>query len=196
MVHKDTLFFKPFYFIYSYSHCINILMWVWYIYLSAFGGIILVFCLFINSSKCTPQQKKRIKKVIKIGLILLASVATIYLVQCLYLSFKTDYLVRLAYDTNGQHSQKLENIITQDNFEYLNYRKYSHDKEDGTHQEFDNTFPITLLLGANAYSKYRFTYKKINIIDSLTGNFLGVRVKVKWKLKNFKWVVTDVYEYP
>ena len=177
LVHKDTLFFEPFYFMYSYSHCINILIWVWYIYLSIFGGIMLAFYLFINSSKCTSQQKKKIKKIIKIGLISLVSVATIYLTQCLYLSFKTDYLVRTAYETNGKYSQELEDIISEENFKLLSYegRKDNH------------SFPMSFVFFKQARSWCWYGNIKLNL------HFPKI---VSFELKNFKWVVTDVFEYP
>ena len=196
MVHKDTLFFEPFYFIYGYYQCMHIIRWVWYIYFSIFGGVMFAAYLFFNSNRRTERQRKAIKKVIKIGLVSIAVFVVIYIVQCFYLSFKTDYLVRLAYNTNGQYTQKLEDIITQDDFKILNYGKYQHNKEDGVARELDNTFPVTLLWENKAYSKYKFTYKKINVMDSLIGDISGVRVKITWRLKNFRWIVTDVYEHP
>ena len=196
MVHKDTLFFEPFYFIYGYYQCMYIIRWVWYIYFSIFGGVMFAAYLFFNSNKRTEWQRKAIKKVIKIGLISITAFVVIYITQCFYLSFKTNYLVRLAYNTNGQYTQKLEDIITQDDFKILNYGKYQHNKEDGVARELDNTFPVTLLWGNKAYSKYKFMYKKINVMDSLIGDISGVRVKITWRLKNFRWIVTDVYEHP
>ena len=158
LVHKDTLFFEPFYFMYSYSHCIDILTWVWYIYFSIFGGIMLAFYLFINSSKCIPQQKKRIKKIIKIGLISLAS-------------------VRTAYETNGEYSQELEDIISEENFKLLSYegRKDNH------------SFPMSFVFFKQARSWCWYGNIKLNL------HFPKI---VSFELKNFKWVVTDVFEYP
>ena len=196
MVHKDTLFFEPFYFMYSYSRCIYIIRWVWYIYFSIFGGVMFAAYLFFNSNKRTERQRKAIKKVIKIGLISIAVFVVIYIAQCFYLSFKTNYLVDLAYDTNGKYSQDLEDVISENLFERLNHRE-GWRKGIGVITEENNiTFPFTLCLGDKACSTYRYTYKKIDSIQGAIGNAYKIPIKVKWELRDLKWIVTDVYEHP
>ena len=185
MVHKDTLFFEPFYFMYSYSRCIYIIRWVWYIYFSIFGGVMFAAYLFFNSNKRTERQRKAIKKVIKIGLISIAVFVVIYMTQCFYLSFKTNYLANLAYDTNGKYSQDLEDVISQRDFEMLSYRRY-YDNEYDLYQ-YKNTFPISLVFFKQARSWYWY--------DGIPMNSYFPKI-VSYKLKDFRWVVTHVYEHP
>lgn len=185
MVHKDTLFFEPFYFMYSYSYCRDIIMWVWYIYFSLFGGIMLAMYLFFNSNKLTQHQKKKIKKIIKISLVSVTLFAVIYISQCIYLSIKTDYLVRLSYDNNGEYTQELKDTISKEDFEQLDYERYQNKESKESVLKYSNTFPFSLVSFKQARSWYWY--------DNIYLYFPKI---VSYELKNFKWVVTDVYEHP
>ena len=55
IVHKDTLFFRPFYYsdgIVSYGY---ILPWIWYIYFSILGGIMMVIYMLYISKRHVPK---------------------------------------------------------------------------------------------------------------------------------------------
>ncbi len=136
------------------------------------------------------------RRLIKIILTLIVILAIAYLSQSLYLSFKTNYLINLAYDTNGKYSEKLKNTISKDIFERLNYRKGWRKGTGTIVEEHYSSFPITYLMLGTACSRYYYAYKKIDSEQGVIGSTPKTPVTITWKLKNWKWIITEKYEVP
>lgn len=185
MVHKDTLFFRPFYYSHGNVCFANIAKWVWYIYLSILGVIILLIYLFFQSEKFTTKQKNIMKKAIKITLISLAVIFLINTAISIYVSFKVDNLIKDSCNSRGQVNTNPECISDRD-FRCLNYL----DSRDcgGKH-----SFPITLTFFNHAQSRY--WYERSGNYGTSKSSF-NFPIIVSLELKDFKWVVTYVRSLP
>ena len=111
-----------------------------------------------------------------------------------YLSFKSNYLINLAFNNNGEYNESLKNTISKELFERLDCGGYGYLEGKGEiTEERNNTFPISYWYRNKAYSIYRFTYKKTDSIEVNLGWASKVLAKITWEFKNFRWVVTDVF---
>ena len=169
--------------------------WILYMFWSSFSAILLAMYLIFKKTKHLFKDTT-LRKAKKISLISVSSFLAFYLLNCVYLSFKSNYLINLAFNNNGEYNESLKNTISKELFERLDYGDgYLKGKGEIT-EEHNNTFPISYWYRNKAYSIYRFTYKKTDSIEGNLGGAYKVRAKITWEFKNFRWVVTDVFVHP
>ncbi|MDO4476868.1 MAG: hypothetical protein Q4B93_02770 [Clostridia bacterium] len=173
----------------------HMLPWELCIYSCVFSGILLAMYLIFKKTKHLFKGTT-LHKAKKISLISISLFFAFYFLNMAYLSFKSNYLVNLAFNNNGEYNESLKNIISEELFERLDYGDgYLKGKGEIT-EEHNNTFPISYWYRNKAYSTYRFTYKKTDSIEGNLGGAYKVRAKITWEFKNFRWVVTDVFVHP
>ena len=166
-----------------------------YMFLSSFSAILLAMYLIFKRTRHLFEEST-ISKAKKISLISLSLFFAFYFLNMTYLSFKSNYLINLAFNNNGEYNESLKNIISKKLFERLDYGDgYLKGKGEIT-EEHNNTFPISYWYRNKAYSIYRFTYKKTDSIEGNLGGAYKVRAKITWEFKNFRWVITDVFVHP
>ena len=169
--------------------------WMLYMFLSSFSAILLAMYLIFKRTRHLFKETT-LRKAKKISLISLSLFFAFYFLNMTYLSFKSNYLINLAFNNNGEYSESLKNTISKELFERLDYGDgYLKGKGEIT-EEHNNTFPISYWYRNKAYSIYRFTYKKTDSIEGNLGGAYKVRAKITWEFKNFRWVVTDVFVHP
>lgn len=198
----------PIFNMYSYALAVNpfgfleydtlrdhMLPWELCIYSCVFSGILLAMYLIFKRTRHLFEETT-LRKAKKISLISLSLFFAFYFLNMTYLSFKSNYLINLAFNNNGEYNKSLKNIISEELFERLDYGSgYLKGKGEIT-EEHNNTFPISYWYRNKAYSTYRFTYKKTDSIEGNLGGAYKVRAKITWEFKNFRWVVTDVFVHP
>lgn len=173
----------------------HMLPWELCIYSCVFSGILLAMYLLFKKTRHLFKEST-ISKAKKISLISISLFFAFYFLNMTYLSFKSNYLINLAFNNNGEYNESLKNTISEELFERLDYGDgYLEGKGEIT-EEHNNTFPISYWYRNKAYSTYRFTYKKTDSIEGNLGGAHKVRAKITWKFKNFRWVVTDVFVHP
>ncbi len=173
----------------------HMLPWELCIYSCVFSGILLAMYLIFKKTKHLFKETT-LRKAKKISLISLSLFFAFYFLNMAYLSFKSNYLINLAFNNNGEYNESLKNTISKELFERLDYGDgYLKGKGEIT-EEHNNTFPISYWYRNKAYSAYRFTYKKTDSIEGNLGGAYKVRAKITWEFKNFRWVVTDVFVHP
>ena len=169
--------------------------WMLYMFLSSFSAILLAMYLIFKRTRHLFKETT-LRKAKKISLISLSLFFAFYFLNMTYLSFKSNYLINLAFNNNGEYNESLKNIISKKLFERLDYGDgYLKGKGEIT-EEHNNTFPISYWYRNKAYSIYRFTYKKTDSIEGNLGGAYKVRAKITWEFKNFRWVITDVFVHP
>ena len=169
--------------------------WMLYMFLSSFSAILLAMYLIFKKTRHLFKETT-LRKAKKISLIFLSLFFAFYFLNMAYLSFKSNYLINLAFNNNGEYNESLKNTISEELFEILDYGDgYLEGKGEIT-EEHNNTFPISYWYRNKAYSTYRFTYKKTDSIEGNLGGAYKVRAKITWEFKNFRWVVTDVFVHP
>lgn len=128
-------------------------------------------------------------------LIPISILCIIYISQCVYLSFKLDKVVQASYNSYGEVNN-YSDIVSDEIFDRLNYRRYENEYSVPSIEKNIKTFPITLWFKNRAYSKYKYTYKRVDYEGhSLCGSY-EVPVTITWEWKNFKWIITGKYELP
>ena len=173
----------------------HMLPWELCIYSCILSGILLAMYLIFKRTRHLFKETT-IHKAKKISLIFLSLFFAFYFLNMTYLSFKSNYLINLAFNNNGEYNESLKNTISEELFERLDYGDgYLEGKGEIT-EEHNNTFPISYWYRNKAYSTYRFTYKKTDSIEGNLGGAYKVRAKITWEFKNFRWVVTDVFVHP
>lgn len=173
----------------------HMLPWELCIYSCVFSGILLAIYLIFKRTRHLFEEST-ISKAKKISLISLSLFFAFYFLNMTYLSFKSNYLINLAFNNNGEYNESLKNTISEELFERLDYGDgYLEGKGEIT-EEHNNTFPISYWYRNKAYSIYRFTYKKTDSIEGNLGGAYKVRAKITWEFKNFRWVVTAVFVHP
>ena len=171
------------------------LPWELCIYSCILSGILLAMYLIFKRTRHLFKETT-LRKAKKISLISISLFFAFYFLNMAYLSFKSNYLINLAFNNNGEYNESLKNTISKELFERLDYGDgYLKGKGEIT-EEHNNTFPISYWYRNKAYSAYRFTYKKTDSIEGNLGGAYKVRAKITWEFKNFRWVITDVFVHP
>jgi hypothetical protein len=131
-------------------------------------------------------------------LTILSAFLLFYLLICFSFSWITFSIVSDSLCYDDVEDSRFSNVITQEFFDYLDYRQYSESVE-GTSVYFEEqrTFPVTVFLFNKAISLYSYTYAEYTTQDSqvVMGSW-HVPIYVTYELKDWKWVVTDAYETP
>ena len=166
--------------------------WMLYMFLSAFSAILLAMYLIFKKTKHLFKDDT-IRKVKKIFLISVSSFLAFYLLNCVYLSFKIKNIANESYETYGKVN-KFPDDISDLNFLRMRIRSdYYKDKGKITYEEKWFSFPISLIILNKARAWYWYEYKSNE--DSTRTDF-HFPVVVDLEFKNFRWVITEVFDRP
>ena len=166
--------------------------WMLYMFLSSFSAILLAMYLIFKKTKHLFKDDT-IRKVKKISLISVSSFLAFYLLNCVYLSFKIKNIANESYETYGKVN-KFPDDISDLNFLRMRIRSdYYKDKSKITYEEKWFSFPISLIILNKARAWYWYEYKSNE--DSTRTDF-HFPVVVDLEFKNFRWVITEVFDRP
>lgn len=166
--------------------------WMLYMFLSAFSAILLAMYLIFKKTKHLFKDTT-LRKAKKISLISVSSFLAFYLLNCVYLSFKIKNIANESYETYGKVN-KFPDDISDLNFLRMNIRSdYYKDKGKITYEEKWFSFPISLIILNKARAWYWYEYKSNE--DSTRTDF-HFPVVVDLEFKNFRWVITEVFDRP
>lgn len=187
-MYKNILSFNPFYFLeHSYKF---ISPWALYIFSSTLSGIFLAMYLLFNRTRHLFKETT-IYKFKKISLISIGLIFIFYCLNCAYLSFKIKNIADESYTTYGEVN-KFSDDISDLNFLRMSIRD-NYDKDKITYEKKWCSFPITLIFLNKAKSWYWYEYKS-NLNSARTD--LHFPVIVDLELKNFRWIITNVFDHP
>ena len=129
------------------------------------------------------------KKSTKITLISISLILTYYIMLCLCVSFKVNKILDESFKSYGEINTFSDNIL--DNlFSAMCYRNDEHREYNDIYEENWHSFPITIVWLNNARSFYWYRYSSAFVKG------YNIPVKIKLELKNFRWIITNVYESP
>ncbi len=129
------------------------------------------------------------KKSTKITLISISLILTYYIMLCLCVSFKVNKILDESFKSYGEINTFSDNIS--DNlFSAMCYRNDEHREYNDIYEENWHSFPITIVWLNNARSFYWYRYSSAFVKG------YNIPVKIKLELKNFRWIITNVYESP
>ena len=129
------------------------------------------------------------KKSTKITLISISLILTSYIMLCLCVSFKVNKILDESFKSYGEINTFSDNIS--DNlFSAMCYRNDEHREYNDIYEENWHSFPITIVWLNNARSFYWYRYSSAFVKG------YNIPVKIKLELKNFRWIITNVYESP
>lgn len=129
------------------------------------------------------------KKSTKITLISISLILTYYIMLCLCVSFKVNKILDESFKSYGEINTFSDNIS--DNlFSAMCYRNDEHMEYNDIYEENWHSFPITIVWLNNARSFYWYRYSSAFVKG------YNIPVKIKLELKNFRWIITNVYESP
>ena len=166
--------------------------WMLYMFWSSFSAILLAMYLIFKKTKHLFKDDT-IRKVKKISLISVSSFLAFYLLNCVYLSFKIKNIANESYETYGKVN-KFPDDISDLNFLRMRIRSdYYKDKSKITYEEKWFSFPISLIILNKARAWYWYEYKSNE--DSTRTDF-HFPVVVDLEFKNFRWVITEVFDRP
>ena len=191
-MYNYALAVNPFGFI-EYSHLCNYMFpWSFCLFCCMLSGILLlVYTLFLKTKHLFKDAT--IRKVKKISLISVSSFLAFYLLNCVYLSFKIKNIANESYETYGKVN-KFPYDISDLNFLRMRIRSdYYKDKGKITYEEKWFSFPISLIILNKARAWYWYEYKSNE--DSTRTDF-HFPVVVDLEFKNFRWVITEVFDRP
>ena len=191
-MYNYALAVNPFGFI-EYSHLCNYMFpWSFCLFCCMLSGILLlVYTLFLKTKHLFKDDT--IRKVKKISLISVSSFLAFYLLNCVYLSFKIKNIANESYETYGKVN-KFPDDISDLNFLRMRIRSdYYKDKGKITYEEKWFSFPISLIILNKARAWYWYEYKSNE--DSTRTDF-HFPVVVDLEFKNFRWVITEVFDRP
>ena len=166
--------------------------WMLYMFLSSFSAILLAMYLIFKKTKHLFKDTT-LRKAKKISLISVSSFLAFYLLNCVYLSFKIKNIANESYETYGEIN-KFPDDISDLNFLRMRIRSdYYKDKGKITYEEKWCSFPISLIILNKARAWYWYKYKSNE--DSTRTDF-HFPVVVDLEFKNFRWVITEVFDHP
>ena len=164
--------------------------WMLYMFLSTFSATLLLVYTLFNKTRHLFKETT-IRKIKKISLISISSFFAFYLINCVYLSFKIKNISEESYATYGEVN-KFPDDISDLNFFRMKIR-YSSYKDKTTYEEKWCSFPISLIIFNQARAWYWYEYKS-NAYYARTDSHLPVVVDLEFK--NFRWVITNVFDHP
>lgn len=191
-MYNYALAVNPFGFI-EYNHLCNYMFpWSFCLFCCMLSGILLlVYTLFLKTKHLFKDDT--IRKVKKISLISVSSFLAFYLLNCVYLSFKIKNIANESYETYGEIN-KFPDDISDLNFLRMNIRSdYYKDKGKITYEEKWFSFPISLIILNKAKAWYWYEYKSNK---NSTRTDFHFPVVVDLEFKNFRWVITEVFDRP
>ncbi len=191
-MYNYALAVNPFGFI-EYNHLCNYMFpWSFCLFCCMLSGILLlVYTLFLKTKHLFKDDT--IRKVKKISLISVSSFLAFYLLSCVYLSFKIKNIANESYETYGKVN-KFPDDISDLNFLRMRIRSdYYKDKGKITYEEKWFSFPISLIILNKARAWYWYEYKSDK---GSTRTDFHFPVVVDLEFKNFRWVITEVFDRP
>ena len=191
-MYNYALAVNPFGFI-EYNHLCNYMFpWSFCLFCCMLSGILLlVYTLFLKTKHLFKDDT--IRKVKKISLISVSSFLAFYLLSCVYLSFKIKNIANESYETYGKVN-KFPDDISDLNFLRMRIRSdYYKDKGKITYEEKWFSFPISLIILNKAKAWYWYEYKSDK---GSTRTDFHFPVVVDLEFKNFRWVITEVFDRP
>lgn len=118
-----------------------------------------------------------------------------YVFISLRIGFKVDNLVRTCYDTHGKYSDSMIDTISEHNYDMLNYRDCGPEFNAEIIENNIRTFPIAIHTFNKAYAYYVFSYDStIKKTGEGIAGCADIPVRITLEFKNWKWVVTDVFQ--
>ena len=166
--------------------------WVLYMFWSSFSAILLAMYLIFKKTKHLFKENT-LRKAKKISLISVSSFLAFYLLSCVYLSFKIKNIANESYETYGKVN-KFPDDISDLNFLRMRIRSdYYKDKGKITYEEKWFSFPISLIILNKARAWYWYEYKSN---ENSTRTDFHFPVVVDLEFKNFRWVITEVFDRP
>lgn len=191
-MYNYALAVNPFGFI-EYNHLCNYMFpWSFCLFCCMLSGILLlVYTLFLKTKHLFKDDT--IRKVKKISLISVSSFLAFYLLNCVYLSFKIKNIANESYETYGKVNKFPDDISDLD-FLRMNIRSdYYKDKGKIAYEEKWFSFPISLIILNKAKAWYWYEYKSN---ENSTRTDFHFPVVVDLEFKNFRWVITEVFDRP
>ena len=191
-MYNYALAVNPFGFI-EYNHLCNYMFpWSFCLFCCMLSGILLlVYTLFLKTKHLFKDDT--IRKVKKISLISVSSFLAFYLINCVYLSFKIKNIANESYETYGEINKFPDDISDLD-FLRMNIRSdYYKDKGKIAYEEKWFSFPISLIILNKAKAWYWYEYKSDK---GSTRTDFHFPVVVDLEFKNFRWVITEVFDRP
>ena len=191
-MYNYALAVNPFGFI-EYNHLCNYMFpWSFCLFCCMLSGILLlVYTLFLKTKHLFKDDT--IRKVKKISLISVSSFLAFYLLSCVYLSFKIKNIANESYETYGEINKFPDDISDLD-FLRMNIRSdYYKDKGKIAYEEKWFSFPISLIILNKAKAWYWYEYKSDK---GSTRTDFHFPVVVDLEFKNFRWVITEVFDRP
>lgn len=191
-MYNYALAVNPFGFI-EYNHLCNYMFpWSFCLFCCMLSGILLlVYTLFLKTKHLFKDDT--IRKVKKISLIFVSSFLAFYLLNCVYLSFKIKNIANESYETYGKVNKFPDDISDLD-FLRMNIRSdYYKDKGKIAYEEKWFSFPISLIILNKAKAWYWYEYKSNK---NSTRTDFHFPVVVDLEFKNFRWVITEVFDRP
>ena len=191
-MYNYALAVNPFGFI-EYNHLCNYMFpWSFCLFCCMLSGILLlVYTLFLKTKHLFKDDT--IRKVKKISLISVSSFLAFYLLNCVYLSFKIKNIANESYETYGEINKFPDDISDLD-FLRMNIRSdYYKDKGKIAYEEKWFSFPISLIILNKARAWYWYEYKSN---ENSTRTDFHFPVVVDLEFKNFRWVITEVFDRP
>ena len=166
--------------------------WVLYMFWSSFSAILLAMYLIFKKTKHLFKETT-LRKAKKISLISVSSFLAFYLLNCVYLSFKIKNIANESYETYGEINKFPDDISDLD-FLRMNIRSdYYKDKGKIAYEEKWFSFPISLIILNKARAWYWYEYKSNK---NSTRTDFHFPVVVDLEFKNFRWVITEVFDRP
>ena len=189
-MYNYALAVNPFGFI-EYNHLCNYMFpWSFCLFCCMLSGILLlVYTLFLKTKHLFKDDT--IRKVKKISLISVSSFLAFYLLNCVYLSFKIKNIANESYKTYGKVN-KFPDDISDLNFLRMRIRR-DYYKDEITYEEKWCSFPISLIILNKAKAWYWYEYKSDK---GSTRTDFHFPVVVDLEFKNFRWVITEVFDRP
>lgn len=189
-MYNYALAVNPFGFI-EYSHLCNYMFpWSFCLFCCMLSGILLlVYTLFLKTKHLFKDDT--IRKVKKISLISVSSFLAFYLLNCVYLSFKIKNIANESYETYGKVNKFPDDISDLDFLRMCIRDDYK--KEEITYEEKWCSFPISLIILNKAKAWYWYEYKSDK---GSTRTDFHFPVVVDLEFKNFRWVITEVFDRP
>ena len=191
-MYNYALAVNPFGFI-EYNHLCNYMFpWSFCLFCCMLSGILLlVYTLFLKTKHLFKDDT--IRKVKKISLISVSLFLAFYLLNCVYLSFKIKNIANESYETYGEINKFPDDISDLD-FLRMNIRSdYYKDKGKIAYEEKWFSFPISLIILNKAKAWYWYEYKGNK---NSTRTDFHFPVVVDLEFKNFRWVITEVFDRP
>ena len=189
-MYNYALAVNPFRFLEYDSLRDHMLLWELCMYSCVLSGILLAMYLIFKRTRHFFKETT-LRKAKKISLISISLFFAFYFLNCIYLSFKIKNIANESYETYGKVN-KFPDDISDLNFLRMRIRS-DYNKDKITYEEKWCSFPISLIILNKAKAWYWYEYKSNK---GSTRTEFHFPVIVDLEFKNFRWVITNVFNHP